>query len=373
MSRRAAYTYLPMILAALASWTGGCGGDSIPTRETGPAPAGTVRILAAPADPAMGWTLTGPDDYMETGSGAAVIDDLDVGTYTLAWSGRAGWIRPDPAVIGMTLAEGDTLVFDGTFSERSFTPSVVLVSAGSARIGSPVTEAGREEDEPRHRVTLTRDFLIRDTEVTQAEYLALIDTNPSHFGDCPDCPVERLSWLDAIDFCNALSGADGLEPVYAWNDSAGDWAWDTSADGWRLPTEAEWEYACRAGVLDPFTYGACLDSGTQANFDGENPQPECAQGIGRGHTLEVARLEPNAWGLYDMHGNVWEWCWDIYAPDSYVDFDVDPSGASQGFARVARGGSWLNHARHCRSAYRGYFYPYSPDGGFGLRPVRWAD
>jgi formylglycine-generating enzyme required for sulfatase activity len=140
------------------------------------------------------------------------------------------------------------------------------------------------------------------------------------------------------------------------------------SNGYRLPTEAQWEYACRAGTGTPFSTGNNITT-SQANYDGRGPYNNNAKGENRGKTTPVGRsFAPNAWGLYDMHGNVWEWCWDWYGSYS-SGAQTDPGGAVSGYSRVIRGGSWDNYGQYLRSAYRNFDYPYGRSYVIGFRLV----
>ena len=224
----------------------------------------------------------------------------------------------------------------------TFTNSVgmrmVRVPSGSFAMGSPRNEPGRDGDEdPLHRVTLSGDFYLGETEVTQGQWKAVMEGNPSdRKGD--DLPVESVSWDDAVAFCKALSA---VEPGMRY----------------RLPTEAEWEYACRAGTTTRFSSGDSEESLRDVAWFGDNS--------GR-HSHEVKTKAPNAWGLLDMHGNVYEWCADWFGgyPSSGV---TDPAGPSSGSFRVLRGGSWYDDARYCRSARRDRDWPGFRDPGLGFR------
>jgi formylglycine-generating enzyme required for sulfatase activity len=239
------------------------------------------------------------------------------------------------------------------------------IPAGKFRMGSPADEPERDPEEVLHEVAITRPFYLGVYEVTQAQYQRLMGKNPAFFnmqrGGGPDHPVEQVRWAEAVEFCNRLSNL-------AEERKAG--------RAYRLPTEAEWEYACRAGTGTPFHAGKGLSS-TQANFNGKYPYGEAAAGPYLGKTAKVGSYAPNAWGLYDMHGNVAEWCSDWYDPDYYKNSPKgDPTGPPKGvqstgykdqFFRVARGGCWLDEGRGCRAAYRFRFQPSEPYRLLGFR------
>jgi formylglycine-generating enzyme required for sulfatase activity len=213
---------------------------------------------------------------------------------------------------------------------------LVLIPKGTFMMGSPESEEGRKENETQHEVTISKDYYLGVYEVTQAQYEKVIGKNPSHFQGAivgnqnADLPVEQVSWDDAVEFCKKLSELPEEKKA---------------GRVYRLPTEAQWEYACRAGSKTAYSFddeeGLLLEHGW---FNRNSSD--------RIHT--VGLLEPNAWGLYDMHGNVWEWCSDWYG-DYPKGALSDPTGPKEGYFRVNRGGSWGNEAAFCRSAdrYRG--------------------
>ncbi len=205
------------------------------------------------------------------------------------------------------------------------------IQPGSFLMGSPLEEEGRYDDETQHKVILTQGYWLADTACTQALWQAVTGDNPSHFED-PNNPVESVSWDDVGQFLQQLNRQ---QPELAL----------------RRPTEAEWEYACRAGTSSPFHFWGEL-SLDKANYRGtwEYRSDEWAEGALQ-QTVVVKSYLPNPWGLYEMHGNVWEWCQDIYG-DYPAEKVVDPQGATSGTARVLRGGSWFNVGRYCRSAAR---------------------
>ena len=261
-------------------------------------------------------------------------------------------IGPAPAA---TLAEIEALL-----------PDFEIIPAGRFVMGSPPTEPESKQDEAQYQVWLTRSFRLASTEVTQALWEAVMGENPSYFVNCPECPVDRVNWYDALTFCNRLSRLEGFVPAYGLE---GDQVlWNHHADGYRLPTEAEWEYACRAGTTTAFHTGNCLDP-ELANFDGYRPLAGCPGGLNRGEPVAVGRLPANRWRLHDMHGNLAEWCWDRYGPYPAGE-TTDPRGPDAGPLRLVRGGCWQNSGQGCRSANRQTMPPDRRLDMIGLRLAR---
>ncbi|MCD4824941.1 MAG: formylglycine-generating enzyme family protein [Phycisphaerae bacterium] len=240
------------------------------------------------------------------------------------------------------------------------TMKLAHIPAGTFMMGSKdsteeVAKKGRakvdwcKDEGPQRLVTITKPFYMGIYEVTQEQYQAIMGKNPSHFKGAKN-PVEKVSWNDAVSFCKALSRKTGKMV--------------------RLPTEAEWEYACRAGTTTPFNTGSTIST-NQANYDGDYTYGNGRKCVDRGKTISVGSFKPNAWGLYDMHGNVWEWCRDWYKV-SYANANTrDPQGPNSGTYRVLRGGSWISSPRLCRSASRNWFTPGGTffHYGFGFRVV----
>ncbi len=227
---------------------------------------------------------------------------------------------------------------------------LALIPAGKFQMGSAATEADRDPEEVQHEVVITRPFYLGVYAVTQDQFQKVMGKNPAFFnegrGGGPEHPVEQVRWAEAAEFCKKLSDLPAEKKA---------------GRAYRLPTEAEWEYACRAGTTTAFAFGDRL-AATQANFNGNFPYGGAAKGPYLQKTAKVGSYKPNAWGLYDMHGNVWEWCSDWYDPDYYKNSPrEDPTGPPKGvlstgfgndFFAVVRGGCWLDEARGCRSAYR---------------------
>jgi formylglycine-generating enzyme required for sulfatase activity len=249
--------------------------------------------------------------------------------------------------------------------------NLVRIKGGIFTMGSPSSEIRREKDEASHSVTLG-DFHIGKYEVTQKEYKDITGADPSNFkGD--NLPVENVTWHEAVQYCNARSKKEGLTPAYTIDASGADpaVAWNKNANGYRLPTEAEWEYASRAGTTTPFNTGGNI-SPKQANYYGTYPYNNAPSGEYRERTVPVGSFAPNPWGLHDMHGNVWEWCWDRYGEyPSGVSNNLD--GAPSGVYRVNRGGGWNDFGRHLRSAYRAAHSPVNRTFNLGFRVVRNAN
>ena len=246
----------------------------------------------------------------------------------------------------------------------------VLIRGGTFTMGSPETELERVKstDELQHLVTVS-DFYLSPSEVTQREYRALMGNNPSNSqGD--NLPVENVTWFDAIRYCNALSTQEGLAPAYTiQGDNV---TWNRNANGYRLPTEAEWEFACRAGTTTPFNTGNNIND-NQANCNNNYGYNNDASGrvIGgyRQKTVAVNSFNPNQFGLFDTHGNVWEWCWDWYEAYS-TPAQTNPTGAETGTLRVNRGGGWNDFPRHIRSAYRAATPSNNSSFNIGFRLAR---
>jgi len=232
-------------------------------------------------------------------------------------------------------------------------------------MGSPLGEMGRDPDELQRTVVFSRGVQIEDHEVTQLEYRTTMGTNPSRWvGDSR--PVENVTWYDAVRYCNERSIDESLEPAYEINGETV--TWNPEADGYRLPTEAEWERACRAGSSTAFATGGI--SFEYCELDAVLDALGWYCGNAGAGTHDVKTKQANAWGLYDMHGNVWEWCWDWYEETpAEVSFD---GGPPSGMQRVIRGGSWYYYARDCRSASRGVYWPNSRDDVVGFRVARTA-
>ncbi len=305
-------------------------------------------------DPALLLTLTGSPGSFHTLLSASKLD------------GNQGW----QVLTNVTLdATGNAMVQlsppveSGRFYKR-FTPEgLVAIPPGTFTMGSPGSERGREPDETQHMVTLTRGFWMGQREVTQGAYLSVIGSNPSYFTNGVHAlpggsggrvtndlrhPVEQVSWIDATNYCARLTQHDltaGLIPV--------DYAY-------RLPTEAEWEYACRGGTKSAFGFGNAIRQG-MANFDAILEYDSATgselkrSNVPIYRTIETGSYSPNAFGLCDMHGNVWEWCSDWYG--NYPIGEVtDPTGPTSGDFRVYRGGNWGNPGVYCRAANRSGFY-----------------
>jgi len=225
---------------------------------------------------------------------------------------------------------------------------MVLIPPGEFMMGSPDNEEGRGDEEgPQHRVRISKGFYLGVYEVTQEQYQAVMGTNPSYFKGAKN-PVECVLWDECQEFCKKLSARAGVAA--------------------RLPTEAEWEYACRAGTTTPFHFGETISTDL-ANYDGDYTYGKGRKGEYRGKTMPVGSFPPNAWGLHDMHGNVWEWCKDTWH-SGYKGAPSDGSAWAGGeAARVVRGGCWYSYPQFCRSSYRLWFHPGIRDSSLGFRVV----
>ncbi len=233
----------------------------------------------------------------------------------------------------------------------AFAPTnLVFIPPGTFRMGSPTNEVGRSTDEgPQTAVTITKGFYLGQYPVTQGDYMAVMGSNPSHFTGNTNRPVEEVSWIDATNYCakrTQQEAAAGLIPA---------------GSQYRLPTEAEWEYACRAWTSTRFYYGDDPGYTNLVNYAWYSANAGST-------TQPVGQKLPNEWGSYDMAGNVWEWCQDWYGPYP-GGTAIDPQGPSVGSARVNRGGSWFNAAAFCRSAQRSSGNPAGVNSNIGFRIV----
>ena len=263
-----------------------------------------------------------------------------------------------------------------TASETQATQSTPLVTlpAGTFSMGCNTGSPCQSDESPVRSVTLSA-FQIGETEVTQEQWLSVMGANPSGFASpvCPQCPVEQVSWYDAVVFCNRLSELQGRTPCYysdagytqVYGKSGGTWSlpnsgtvyWNPAARGYRLPTEAEWEYAARGGSATNVYSGSSTVDNVAWYTTNSGSRTKAVKGLFR-----------NGYGLYDMSGNVWEWCWDRYGtyPSSA---QTNPTGPSTGSFRVLRGGSWYDFAVHCRSARRNITNPVNRSYDVGFRLV----
>ena len=259
------------------------------------------------------------------------------------------WPQPFPPAWADDWGEDRQGLYAG-FSVGTVQQRCRWLPSGTFRMGSPLDEPERNEAETQHMVQLTQGYWLADTACTQALWQAVLGENPAEFKDDPENPVEQVSWDNTQVFFEALNRlVPGL--------NAG------------LPTEAQWEYACRAGTTTPFSFGDTITT-AQANYNGYHPYVDGKREEYREQTVPVKAFPANPWGLYQMHGNVWEWCQDWFADYPAEESVEDPSGPATGELRVLRGGSWSFNAWFLRSASRFWYGPGArfDDVGFRLAP-----
>jgi formylglycine-generating enzyme required for sulfatase activity len=345
------------------------------------------QTLAATSGTPITWTI----------DSGALPAGLNLGETTGVISGEPTEANTFSFTVKATNAAGDgtkplSIIITGGGNNEPEIGGMVWIQGGTFTMGSPTGEADRYLDETQHEVTLT-GFYMGKHPVTQAQYEAVTgSSNPSAYSsggyrapyvtglDTANFPVEQVTWYDAVEFCNKLSEQEGLTKVYTitsrWPTAGhpitgGTVTPNWSANGYRLPTEAQWEYACRAGTTTAFNTGNNITT-EQANYNGQYPYNDNPEGIYRERTTEVGTFAPNTLGLYDMHGNVYEWCWDLYG-NYATGTQTDPTGAFSGFNRVRRGGSFFSEGHELRSAYRTNDTPSFYIFNTGFRIVRPAE
>jgi formylglycine-generating enzyme required for sulfatase activity len=346
-----------------------------------------VRTGHAEPDPAALVKRLGDADFRARENAAADLKALGEAAVPAV---RAGTADPDPEIRGRAHELLHQLLLAAGKS-KSTKMELRPIYARTFEMGSPKNEVARRPDEALHPVRITRAFLIGTHEVTQGQYEQVTKRNPSWFaktgggkdkaeGDTSRYPVEQVTWFDALDFCNRLSKLDGHEPYYKLDDVKSTDGAITSAvvtvvggAGYRLPTEAEWEYACRGGTATAFHYGR-RSTGRDLNakiFIASSGYGSSSETIHLNRTSPVGIYPRNSRGLYDMHGNVGEWCWDWYDKDYYATApEAGPEGPKEGTHRVLRGGSWLIADTSCRSASRAFHPPGESAYYTGFRVAR---
>ncbi len=278
------------------------------------------------------------------GEGGAIQEPAEYSKLSLSGTDftftKSGKIGPTPvSVVNVPSSDKMAGKLPGESREIAGIP-MQWCPPGEFFMGSPPGEADRNDDERQHRVILRKGFWISRTECTQGQWKKVMGANPSMYsGD--DLPVEKVSWYECKDWVEKMNQRS---PV------PGGWKW-------KLPTEAQWEYACRAGTDTAYAYGSYI-SAESVKYDTKDSQ-----------TVKVGNYPPNRWGLVDVHGNVQEWCADWYNEKYYGEGQKDPSGPESGSFRIFRGGSWVGGEKYCRSAHRGRFKPDFKHQSVGFRPV----
>ncbi len=252
----------------------------------------------------------------------------------------------------------------------------IAITKGSFTMGSPAGEPCNTPDETQHLVTLTHNFELASTEVRQTDFAKLLGYNPSNYTSCgASCPVESVSWHEAASYCNALSALVALPPCYSCSGSGASVACAEAASytgaafyncpGYRLPTEAEWEFAYRAGTTTGLYNGEIT-----ANCNATDPKADLIAWYNTTSTHPAAQKQANPWGLYDMAGNVWEWTHDLFQNNLGSLPVVDPIGAPTGTGRVYRGGSYFYGLKYLRAAYRAGLSGTARSNDIGFRCAR---
>ncbi|MHC6204671.1 formylglycine-generating enzyme family protein [Breznakiellaceae bacterium SP9] len=365
-----------LVLAAFSSLIMGCAGTGTPpsqeciapavpqeaekqglailqhiVQRTGETDQGTTKRLSIGENPSYVLSINVRNRGTKNMFTAAILNVAD------SSQGETGRADYESIVDGIALmAEPAGKPAEPVCTAAAVVPAnMVLVPAGTFAMGST---NGYDREKPVHQVTISKPFYISKYAITQKEWTAVMGSNPSNWkGD--NLPVENVSWFEAVEYCNKRSQKEGLTPAYS---GSGDYiTCNFNANGYRLPTEAEWEWAAKGGGKDGLVYEYA--GGNDVNSVGWY----YANSGGRTH--EVGTKAPNSLGIYDMSGNVWEWCWDWYGGYSSAA-QTDPVGAASGSDRVYRGGSWYFSAAYLRSADRGYGAPTGRGNDVGFRVVR---
>ena len=316
----------------------------------------------------------------------AVIQLPSIGNMVKTGHTFIAWSESATNGVGTSYFIGDSIPVNGniTLYARWSIVEMVQIPGGTFTMGS--NDSTDWNAQPAHHVILTDSFYIGIYVLTQEQWQTVMETNPSYFQGTSDDrivtsgeiqirrPVDCVSWYDTIVFCNRLSIQEGLTPAYRISGSTNpnDWGniptssnstWNaveivSGSRGYRLPTEAQWEYACRAETTTIWSYGNTMNGDYMWFYPN-----------GNNRTHEIGKKMPNAWGLYDMHGNVWEWCWDRYS--TYTGgVQTNPSGASSGSDRIIRGGAFDSSGPNTRLALRSSYSPDYKSSNFGFRLVR---
>lgn len=297
------------------------------------------------------------DSIITTGlDGEYRLEGVSSGKYSIIPI-RSGYVFT-PENIEIDVSDTNVVVNDIVSSQETLAEwktvqeiSLVPIPSGVFLMGCGI---GPNNEQPLHMVALPA-FYMSSTEITQKQYLEVMGSNSFYFGRDDLRPEEQVSWEKAVLFCNNLSELTGREKCY----DETTWECDFKCNGFRLPTEAEWEYACRANTQTEYYSGDAESDLASAGWYGMNSNVM---------THRVGGKEPNAWGLYDMHGNVWEWCNDRYSAEYYIcSPKYFPSGSSAGELRVLRGGSWMSNAVDCRSTFRAFSAPEQKYYRYGFR------
>jgi len=367
-----------------ASGTAALLGDTVVFTTSGEKPTATSIVLQASGSNAAG-SVFGQGVSCLSGTLKRLYVKAAVGGSIIAPAGSDPSVSARSAALGDPIAPGttrsyavyyrDPVVLGGCPAASTFNvtqsgsigwyssntgpiPTLKPISAGTFQMGSNAAGGapyfGDATTQPVHQVTISYNFWMGETEVTQAQYQALMGTNPSFFPGANN-PVEQVTWNNAVTYCAALTA----QQAALGNVPAG--------YQYRLPTEAEWEYACRAGTTTEFNTGAALFCNDAKFYYSYHSNSQCYSSGTGSSTVPVGSYAPNAWGLYDMHGNVFEWCLDSYA--SYTAGAVTDPFVTGGPSRVVRGGSWGNGSINCRSAYRSNAFPGFSNVDFGFRVV----